>query len=76
MSINGTNSEKMILTSDVPQGSLLGPRLFTIFVFDLKMEMSADDSTAYIVGSAVARGGAGGARAPPVFSLKSKKRPV
>ena len=29
-----------------------------------------------IVISAVARGGAGGARAPPVFSLKSKNRPV
>ena len=27
-------------------------------------------------GSAVARGGAGGARAPPVFFLKSKNRPV
>jgi len=26
--------------------------------------------------SAVARGGAGGARAPPVFSLKSKNRPL
>ena len=26
--------------------------------------------------SAVARGGAGGARAPPVFFLKSKNRPV
>ena len=26
--------------------------------------------------SAVARGGAGGARAPPVFCLKSKNRPV
>ena len=26
--------------------------------------------------SAVARGGAGGARAAPVFSLKSKNRPV
>ena len=30
---------------------------------------------AYIA-SAVARGGAGGARAPPVFFLKSKNRPV
>ena len=28
------------------------------------------------INSAVARGGAGGARAPPVFFLKSKNRPV
>ena len=30
----------------------------------------------YDSSSAVARGGAGGARAPPVFFLKSKNRPV
>ena len=29
-----------------------------------------------VAGSAVARGGAGGARAPPVFLLESKNRPV
>jgi len=35
--------------------------------------------TKYIIldsSSAVARGGAGGARAPPVFNLKGKNRPV
>jgi len=30
----------------------------------------------HALGSAVARGGAGGARAPPVFFLESKNRPV
>ena len=30
----------------------------------------------FLAGSAVARGGAGGARAPPVFLLKGKNRPV
>ena len=55
VSINGANSGKMRLTSDVPQGSLLGPRLFSIFTNDLplpldsKLEMFADDSTAYII---------------------------
>ena len=55
VSINGTNCEKMRLTSDVPQGSLLGPRLFSIFTNDLplpldsKLENFADDSTAYII---------------------------
>ena len=55
VSSNGTNCEKMRLTSDVPQASLLGPRLFSIFTNDLplpldsKLEMFADDSTAYII---------------------------
>ena len=55
VSINGTDSEKKRLTSGVPQGSLLGPRLFSIFTNDLplsldsKIEMFADDSTAYII---------------------------
>ena len=30
----------------------------------------------YVWDSAVARGGTGGARAPPVFYLKSKNRPT
>ena len=58
-SVNGTNSEKMRLTSGVPQGSLLGPRLFSIFTnglplsLDSKLEMFADDSTAYIIGDSI-----------------------
>ena len=59
VSINGTTSEKMRLTSGVPQGSLLGPRLFSIFTNDLplsfhsKIEMFADDSTAYVIGNSI-----------------------
>ena len=59
VSINGTNSEKMRLTSGVPQGSLLGPRRFSIFTNDLplsldsKLEMFADDSTAFIIGNSI-----------------------
>ena len=59
MSINGTDSEKKRLTSGVPQGSLLGPRLFSIFTndfplsLDSKIEMFADDSTAYIIGNSI-----------------------
>ena len=39
--------------------------------------MNCEDKTMNGGGfSAVARGGAGGARAPPVFFLESKNRPV
>ena len=59
VSINGTNSENMRITSGVPQGSLLGPRLFSIFTNDLpnhldcNIEMFADDSTAYFIGNSI-----------------------
>ena len=59
VSINGTNSENMRITSGFPQGSLLGPRLFSIFTNDLpnhldtNIEMFADDSTAYFIGNSI-----------------------
>ena len=59
VSINGTNSENMRITCGIPQGSLLGPRLFSIFTNDLpnhldcNIEMFVDDSTAYFIGNSI-----------------------
>ena len=51
---NGCKSEKMLITTEVPQGSMLGPFLFTICINDLpscskifEMIMYADDTTLY-----------------------------
>ena len=51
--INGQTSEAYKINADVPQGSLLGPTLFLIFINDLPSEivssvnMYADDTTVY-----------------------------
>ena len=45
------------------------------FVFDVAHTVTGTSSFS-VCSSAVARGGAGGARAPPVFFLESKNRPV
>ena len=53
--INGINSEKKPIKYGMPQGSLLGPRLFGFQVNDLpdsvesgEVEMFADDTEAYL----------------------------
>ena len=58
--INGKSSEKKPIKYRVPQGSLLGPRLFGFHVNDLpdsvksgEVEMFADDTEAYCVGKTV-----------------------
>ena len=58
--INGKSSEKKPIKLGVPQGSLLGPRLFGFHVNDLpdsvesgEVEMFADDTEAYCVGKTV-----------------------
>ena len=58
--INGKSSEKKLTKYGVPQGSLLGPRLFGFHVNDLpdsvesgEVEMFADDTEVYCVGKTV-----------------------
>ena len=60
MEINGQKSELLIIEIGVPQGSLLGPRLFAIYVNDLPdsspigyIHMFADDTTIYYIGNGV-----------------------
>ena len=57
VSISGFNSTTMKIFSGVPQGSLLGPRLFSIFTNELpncldlsNPEIFADHSTTYVTG--------------------------
>ena len=52
VSVNGVSSEKLCLQSEVPQGSVLGHLMFTIFINDLPqmvqdsvVDMFADDTT-------------------------------
>ena len=58
--MNGTESDIRIIIYGVPQGSLLGPRLFSIQVNDLPdfvksgiLFMFADDTTIYCIGKNV-----------------------
>ena len=56
--VNGIASELKEVRYRVPQGSLLGPRLFPLFVNDISESISAgevhlyaDDITAYVIGA-------------------------
>ena len=58
--INGMRSKTLPMDMGVPQGSLLGPRLFTLYVNDLPaietagtINMFADDTTIYYIGKEV-----------------------
>ena len=58
--IEGQRSSEQEVKFGVPQGSVLGPRLFNIYVNDLpqvpscgKMEMFADDTTLYCIGDSM-----------------------
>ena len=58
--VNGVSSNLMDIDTGVPQGSLLGPRLYSIYSNNLSsystnanVEMFADDTTAFIIGDSV-----------------------
>ena len=53
VSVNGTHSDWVNVSSGVPQGSVLGPTLFLLYINDIKeevqsqMRLFADDSIIY-----------------------------
>ena len=58
--INGCSSQTRPVTCGLPQGSLLGTRLFTYYINDLSdsitegnLELYADDTTLHIIGNNV-----------------------
>ena len=53
--IHGFQSSRMHISTGVPQGSILGPVLFLVYINDMKCSTinllcSADDTTAYMSG--------------------------
>ena len=60
VTVNGSNSEFLEIDTGVPQGSLLGPRFYSIYSNDLpeattnaSVEMFADDTTVFCIGNTV-----------------------
>jgi retron-type reverse transcriptase len=53
--INGSNSNWLPVRAGVPQGSILGPLLFIIFINDIENEINAgiklfaDDTSLYLI---------------------------
>jgi hypothetical protein len=60
-SVNGTDSGEAIITCGVPQGSVLGPLLFLLYINDMpnavpgeKLRLFADDTNLFITGKTLA----------------------
>ena len=60
MHIDSQSSEKLAVNSGVPQGSILGPLLFIVYISDLprcvkhcSLNMDADDTVLYLAGPTV-----------------------
>lgn len=58
MTVNGSISKWMEIDTGMPKGSLLGPRLYSIYSNDLpeattnaSVEMLVDDTTAFCIGN-------------------------
>ena len=55
MVINGSNSDWLSINAEVPQGSILDPLLFIIFIngivqdIDAQIKLFADDTSLYLV---------------------------
>jgi hypothetical protein len=53
--INGSNSNWLSINAGIPQGSILGPLLFIIFINDIvqdidaQIKLFADDTSLYLV---------------------------
>jgi hypothetical protein len=53
--INGSNSDWLSINAGIPQGSILGPLLFIIFIngivqdIDAQIKLFADDTSLYLV---------------------------
>ena len=46
--LEGEKSAEALVTSGVPQGSVLGPLLFLLYINDIQVRLFADDPAVYL----------------------------